>query len=78
MNHLATLVLAGADTQDVRTLHDCFTSNSYAGLRVTSGAAALEEVRRARPDVLVVGAGLIFSTIKVLYCGTAKPLIFLG
>ncbi len=75
MNHLATLVLAGADTQDVRTLHDCFTSNSYAGLRVTSGAAALEEIRRARPDVLVVGAGLTdgMSALDVLAATKGDP-----
>lgn len=58
MNHLATLVLAGADTTAVRELLECFTSNSYAGRLAPSGAAALEDVRRARPDVLVVAPEL--------------------
>lgn len=58
MNHLATLVLAGADSADVRALLECFTSNSYAARHATSGAAALEDVRAARPDVLVVAPAL--------------------
>ncbi|MGC2854144.1 diguanylate cyclase [Novispirillum sp. DQ9] len=68
MNHLATLVLAGTETEEVRALHDCFTSNSYAGRLAASGAAALEEVRRARPDVLVIAPRLAdgMSALDVL------------
>lgn len=58
MNHLATLVLAGTDAADVRGLLQCFTSSSYAVRPAPSGTAALEEVRRARPDVLVVAPDL--------------------
>ncbi|MFA7429432.1 MAG: diguanylate cyclase [Rhodospirillaceae bacterium] len=72
MNHLATLVLAGADTQEIRALHDCFTSNSYAGRRVSSGAAALEQVRTARPDVLVVGPGLTDDMTALDLLATVK------
>ncbi|MEO5374649.1 MAG: diguanylate cyclase [Alphaproteobacteria bacterium] len=58
MIRFAAALLVYADGPSARTFHERLQRNSYLGPLVHSAAAALEELRRFKPDIVMIGPEL--------------------